>query len=183
MISTAPVSTTSDERTFTVSSWLFGMPTIAEMADVDINHVHFAESLVPHLSGGKDDPLRAVFAEGGYDPFEPQASEGNAKSINSLGGKKSPYYPKLLQQLERPESVCRSIMMRHRNYKYIRRSLMGNELYDMDADPRELTNMINDPASAEVIADMDRRMLDWYLTTSDAVRSDPDNRWAKPKWD
>jgi arylsulfatase A-like enzyme len=40
-----------------------------------------------------------------------------------------------------------------------------DELYDLSADPYELDNRIDDPAYADVLADMRRRMRDWMERT------------------
>ncbi|OPZ86279.1 MAG: Arylsulfatase [bacterium ADurb.Bin429] len=43
------------------------------------------------------------------------------------------------------------------------------ELYDLDADPWEMTNLFFDPAYAEVVHDLRKEMLDWLVTTTRPV--------------
>ena len=132
---------------------------------------------MPQVMGAPGDPERAVFCEGGYDPREPHCSEGTLRpSTRHLLEPTFIYYPKCIQQQEHPESVCRSVMMRTGRYKLVRRSLGPHEFYDLRADPDELVNRYQDEAFRETIRDMERQMLDWYLTTSDIVPMEENHR-------
>jgi arylsulfatase A-like enzyme len=52
----------------------------------------------------------------------------------------------------------------------------AEELYDVDADPHELTNLAGDPEYARVLADMRRALSGWTKGTGDALpdRISPD---------
>jgi len=152
------------------------MATTMELAGVEVKHTHFSTSLVPQLHGEKGDPGRAAYAEGGYDVHEPHCFEGRQERFDIPPDVTGIYYPKGLQQQEKPESVCRSTMMRTLDYKLIRRTLGVNELYDMKEDPRELSNVYYDEAYGRVRAELEDRMLDWYLRTADVVPPDRDPR-------
>jgi choline-sulfatase len=128
------------------------------------------------LQGEKGDADRAVYAEGGYDAHEPHCFEGRQARFDIPADVKGIYYPKGLQQQERPESVCRSTMIRTLDHKLIRRSTGVNELYDMRDDPRELDNLYYDESYAQVTSKLEDRMLDWYVRTADAVPFDRDPR-------
>ncbi len=145
------------------------MPTTLELAGIEAQHTHFARSMVPQLNGAAGDPGRVVFAEGGYDPHEPHCFEGkNApQDIGSNPG--GIYWPKGLQQQERPDTVCRSTMIRTATHKLVRRSNGEHELYDLVQDPLELANCYHDPAVAAVRQDLLERLLDWYIHTGDCV--------------
>lgn len=145
------------------------MATVLELAGVEARHTHFSRSLVPQLCGAPGDPDRAVFCEGGYDTHEPQAFEGRPQSGVLFTDPRNIYYPKGLQQQERPESVCRSTMLRTATHKLIRRTDGLDELYDLQADPLELDNRYDDPELAHVRAALERRMLNWLIHTSDVV--------------
>jgi N-sulfoglucosamine sulfohydrolase len=41
------------------------------------------------------------------------------------------------------------------------------ELYDLGKDPNELRNVANDPAYAEILADLRQRLLTWRRETND----------------
>ena len=151
------------------------MATVLDLAGVEAQHTHFAQSLVPQLGGAPGDADRAVFAEGGYDPHEPHAFEGRAndgifREVTHI------YYPKGIQQQEHPESVCRAVMMRTLDYKLVRRPLGVSELYDLRTDPRELRNVYADPAYAAIRAHMEAGLLDWTIRTADVVPVGEDPR-------
>jgi len=151
------------------------VPTTLELAGIEAQHTHAARSLTPQLKGAPGDPGRAVFAEGGYDTFEPHCLEGKAAD-GICGNPEGVYYPKGLQQQERPESVCRSAMIRTATHKLIRRTSGEHELYDLRDDPDELHNRFTDPACETVRQGLQERMLDWYVRTSDVTPFDADPR-------
>jgi arylsulfatase A-like enzyme len=67
-------------------------------------------------------------------------------------------------------------MCRTQRYKHVHRLYELDELYDLQEDPQELHNRIDDPALAAVQAGMHQRLLDFYLETSDVVPHKPDQR-------
>lgn len=156
------------------------MATMLALADVEAQHTHFAQSLVPQLHGAPGDPDRAVFAEGGYDPHEPHAFEGRGNAA-IFRDPTQIYYPKGLQQQEHPESVCRATMMRTLDYKLVRRPLGVSELYDLRNDPQELHTVYDDSAYADVRTAMEAGMLDWIIRTADTVPVDEDPRGLPPQ--
>ncbi len=156
------------------------MATVLELAGVEARHTHFAQSLAAQLGGAPGDPTRAVYAEGGYDPHEPHAFEGRGNA-GIFRDATSLYYPKGLQQQERPASVCRAVMLRTLDYKLVRRPLGVSELYDLRADPRELRNVYADPAYAVTRARLEAQMLDWTIRTADVVPVDEDPRGLPPQ--
>ncbi len=152
------------------------MPTVLELADLKANHTHFAKSLVSQLKGASGDPDRAVFCEGGYDLHEPNCFEGYMGRNDPLNMPGNIYYPKLIQQQESPESVCRTTMIRTLSHKLVKRTSGENELYDLINDPRELTNLYHHDGCSGKRAELEGRMLDWYIKTSDTVPLNDDPR-------
>ena len=152
------------------------MPTTLELAGVEARHTHFARSLAPQLTGAPGDAERAVFCEGGYDPHEPHCFEGRWADYDIPRSPAHIYYPKGLQQQEHPESVCRATMLRTLTHKLVRRTHGVNELYDLTEDPRELRNVYDDPAHATVRAELEARMLEWYIGTADVTPWDENPR-------
>lgn len=150
------------------------MASAMDLAGLPIKHTHFARSFVPQLGGDADDKERFVFAEGGYDTNEPHAFEG--RWVRDNPNIESIYYPKGLQQQQVPDSVCRATMIRSLNHKLVRRTAGQDELYDLQDDPRELRNLIDDPAMRETRADLEGSMLDWFMRTSDTVPVERDAR-------
>lgn len=143
--------------------------TILDLAGVRAAHTHFSRSLVDQIEGAPGDPDRAVFAEGGYDAFEPHCFEGRGVGGEANWGPDHIYAPKLAQQQEYPETVCRSVMVRTAGRKLVRRSTGAHELYDLAQDPRELTNVYDEPTYATSRAALEQQLLDWYLRTSDVT--------------
>ncbi len=157
------------------------VPTLLNLADIEIQHTHYGRDLGPMLRGDSsagedeiDDGIprsfrgNVVFAEGGYgtnEPFE----------IEQITNKKAnPYYPKYIQQYEHRLSVCRATMMRTSKYKLILRTDPTDldhhsEFYCLEDDPRELRNRYSDPDFSGVIRQLKDLMLLWYIETSDAI--------------
>ncbi len=152
------------------------LPTILELAGIPSRHTHFARSLLPQLSGAPGDPERAAFAEGGYDLQEPHCFEGYPPRGEKIMHPGHVYYPKLAQQQEVPESVCRSVMVRTRSHKLVRRSSGAHELYDLSRDPRETTNVYARPEYEHARGALENRLLEWYLRTSDVTPEDENPR-------
>lgn len=153
------------------------MATMLDFAQIKNDETNYACSLRPQLLGGKGDPDRAVFCEGGYDPCETHCNEGYPKPGTSfMQQKETIYYPKGLQQLEHPESVCRGVMIRTMTRKLILRSDGENELYDLCNDPCELHNVYDASAYEADRLMLSQRLLMWYLRTSDAVPLFEDSR-------
>lgn len=148
------------------------MATTLDLANIPAQHTHFARSLVPQLGGAAGDPDRAVFSEGGYDPHEPHAFEGRTGGGAGFRDPSHIYYPKGRLQQDIPESVCRSTSIRTRTHKLVRRPLGVSELYDLQADPRELHNVYGDAEYAGVQRALENRMMDWYIHTADVVPFD-----------
>ena len=145
------------------------MPTVLELAGIEPNHSFFANSLVQQLKGDSGDPNRAVYTEGGYDhPQDDWCFEGRESVHKSLLDETNIYYPKIILQKEEPETVCRSTMIRTMSYKLIMRTKQLNELYDLKNDPEELNNVYEDSRYQDIRNELEKRMLEWYIKTSDA---------------
>ena len=67
-------------------------------------------------------------------------------------------------------------MCRTATHKYIRHQYEQDELYDLQKDPREEHNCINDPAYADILLALRERMLHWYMETCDVVPHNTDTR-------
>ncbi len=59
-------------------------------------------------------------------------------------------------------------MIRTRNWKYVHRYPYGpNELYDLDSDPNEARNLIDDPAQVARVAGLKRQLDAWFVRYTD----------------
>ena len=139
------------------------MATLLDMAGIKIKHTQFAHSLVAQLHNIGDNPEATVYSEGGYDKNEPQCFE----NLNLPGS--HIYYPKVHLQMTDPTSITRTSMIRTSDYKLILRPDGLSEFYDMKKDPREIQNDFNDPQYAEIKDQLRKRLLDWYIRTSDVT--------------
>jgi choline-sulfatase len=153
------------------------MATIMEDAGIKARHTHYVHSLLPQLGGREGDMGRAFFCEGGYNRNEPHCNPGTNANTRNLRHPEAPYYPKMMQQREEPETVGRGTMIRTLAHKLVLRSYGDHELYDLEKDPRELCNVYGRNEYAGVQAELERRMLEWYIATSDSVPTDEDPRW------
>ena len=60
-------------------------------------------------------------------------------------------------------------MVRTAAWKYVHDPLGdSDELYDLAADAWELTNVVDDPANRDVLAELRLRLADWSIRTEDS---------------
>jgi arylsulfatase A-like enzyme len=136
------------------------VPTICELAEVELGHVQFGRSLVPLLEGRSTQHRDAAFSEGGFRPDEEAQNELRAAY---------PYDVKTTLLHDQPELVGRAVAIRTDAWTYIHRTTEADELYDRAHDPAETTNVAGDPERAGIATDLRERMLDWLVETSDVV--------------
>lgn len=148
--------------------------TVEDLLGIEPNHTHFGKSLLPLIKGEADEHRDAVFSEGGRLHGETHCMELESTDQQQPGAL---YYPRLsLQRSEGPEHT-KAIMCRTKDYKYVQRLYEDDELYDLNADPDEVTNRIHDPELKEVLLELKERLLTFHLATSDVVRHKPDARF------
>ena len=152
------------------------MPTMLESAEIEPQHLFFGKSLWPALKGENGDPERVVYGDGGYDVHEPYCFEGWGTRDADIMFPGGVYYHKALQQQEHPESVCRTTMMRTLTHKLIYRTSGDCELYDLEKDPRELHNVYYKTEYQGIVQEMEAKLLNWYVKTSDTVPMTSDSR-------
>lgn len=142
--------------------------TVCDMTGIETEYVQFGKSLLPTLAGNevhKD----AVFCEGGRVHKETWAMEQGHGPV-------SPYYPRLSEQCKEGPQHTKATMIRMGNLKYVKRLYEKDELYDLDKDPLELNNIIDDPAYELAVLRMKDRMLTFYQETGDIVPNRRDKR-------
>jgi len=148
--------------------------TIYEMTGIQPAYDHFGKSLIELLIGQRDDHRDAAFCEGGRLIGETQAMELESKSSQNPEGL---YYPRMsLQNSDERPWHTKAAMCRTAELKYVRRFYEQDELYNLDKDPQETNNIIEDPAYGKALSDLKERMLDWYMETCDVVPMGPDQR-------
>lgn len=147
--------------------------TVEDLTGIKPKHTHFGRSLLPVVAGKTDYHRDAVFCEGGRLHGEIHCME--LESVDSQVPE-GLYWPRLsLQACEGPEHT-KAVMIRTYRYKYVRRLYEDDELYDLQQDPMELHNRIDDPALSAILADLKERLLTFYLETCDVVPFETDKR-------
>jgi arylsulfatase A-like enzyme len=146
-------------------------PTVMELAGLEPRHTQFGRSLLPLISGDAGEHRAAVFAEGGQMPWERHALE-------DVWPEGSIYHEKTRIQHDDPTTLAKAAMVRTRRWKYVARLAGREELYDLEADPGELRNRIDDAGLQEVVAGLRSELLRWFLETGDDVPFDKDSRRA-----
>jgi len=148
--------------------------TVEAMTGIEPPHTHFGRSLVDVITGATDEHRDAAFCEGGRLHGERHCMELESTSSQEPDGL---YWPRVnLQSSEGPEHT-KAVMCRTKDYKYVRRLYESDELYDLRADPMELTNRIDDESLSEVLSGLKDRLLTFYLETGDVVPHGTDKRW------
>lgn len=142
--------------------------TLADMCGFEISYTQFGKSLV-HVINGDEEHKDAVFCEGGRIHGEEQAMEKGH-------GPDSPYWPRLSTQSSEGPEHTKAVMCRMGNIKYTMRLYEKDELYDLDKDPLELDNRIDDPEYKEIITQFKERILYYYMETTDFVPKGKDQR-------
>jgi arylsulfatase A-like enzyme len=148
------------------------MATCLELAGIEARHTHFARTLSPQLHGEPGDAQRAAFCEGGYNVYEPQCFE----PLQDFTSPENIYYPKVSLQNKHPETVTRTTMIRTSDKKLILRPDGQSELYDLAKDPRELHNIYGERSYASAQSQLEARLLNWYIRTSDVAPRQRDPR-------
>ena len=147
--------------------------TVEELTGIKPGHTHFGRSLIPVIVGAKDEHRDAVFCEGGRLHGEKHCMELESVDSTVPTGL---YWPRVgLQNQEGPEH-SKAVMIRTARYKYVRRLYEKDELYDLQEDPSELNNRIDDPSVSGVLQELKDRLLKFYLETGDVVPHQTDER-------
>ncbi|MFW6060527.1 MAG: sulfatase-like hydrolase/transferase [Phycisphaeraceae bacterium] len=146
--------------------------TVFDLTGIEPDWYHFGRSLMPVITGETDTHRDAAFCEGGMLPGEVLWDEFHDQKF----GKTSEYWPTQSVLIENLPSTTKATMCRTQRYKYVHRLTEKDELYDLEADPTESTNRIDDPTLAEVHARLKQRTMDFYLETADVMPRDLDRR-------
>jgi arylsulfatase A-like enzyme len=142
--------------------------TIADMAGIKLPYKQFGVSLMEAVKGSESHK-DAVFCEGGR-------LHGEEHCMEKGHGPLSPYWPRLDTQCSEGPEHTKAVMIRMGTLKYIRRLYETDELYDLEKDPMELNNIINDMGYQDVIIKLKERLLTFFLETGDYVPNRRDIR-------
>ena len=71
--------------------------------------------------------------------------------------------------LDLPADQARAYMIRTERWKYVHYTGFRPQLFDLTEDPDELTDVATDPANAEVLREMEGKLLDRVLSRKNRV--------------
>lgn len=151
--------------------------TAMDMAGVAPSHSHFGRSLTPVLADRSTRVRPFVCCEGGRLPGETHCDEYHGKGPGNVASPNIVYWPKMKAQSD-DEAHAKGVMLRDEHYKYVCRITGEDELYDLDSDPQEMTNRIDDPALSGVLARMQVSLMRWMIETADVVPLKRDERFT-----
>jgi arylsulfatase A-like enzyme len=148
------------------------LPTMLELAHVEVQHSHFGRSFVSSLADPTANGARTfVCTEGGFRREDEHLFERPAGEYALKGA---------LQHAE-PELVGKAFCLRTRAWSYVWRQYESEELYDRVADPHEMRNLLADggraPALESTVTALRSKLLHWLADTSDVVPWQADPRF------
>ena len=138
------------------------MPTLLGLAGLPIPPRTQGKPLPATGLPGADEPREAVFAE--YGAGGPRVTLADLERRPPVPGQRT-----VMTFLRAREAEGRMKMVRTHRWKHVHDPLGDlDELYDLQADPWELTNLYGRPEYSEVVDEMRLRLLDWSVKTEDA---------------
>lgn len=137
--------------------------------------------LVKPTKGGEARPVRddrfvstcdihaTILGLAGVDTMPPGAD--GCSFASALEGKPLPDWPDCVvtEGAGLESAMFTQRMIRKGPYKYVFNCGDLDELYDLREDPHELRNRINDPASADALAEMRASLADWMVRHEDGL--------------
>lgn len=145
------------------------MPTLLELAQIDVKHTHFGKSLVKALSDPETTIRDCAFSEGGYTLGEEHLMEKPSGEYTNKGE----------LQHEQPQAAGKTACMRTHDYTYVYRLYEDDELYDRAADPQERINLIHSPDLESTAQKLKAKMFDWMYSTADVIPWKGDPRFPR----
>ncbi len=151
--------------------------TAMDLAGVRPSHTHFGRSLLPVLRDRGAVVRDYACCEGGRLPGETHCDEYHSPDGREADPR-DVYWPKKKAQSD-PVAHSKGIMLREKRFKYVSRLLGRDELYDMETDPGETTNLIDLPEMRDTVAEMRFSLMKWLQATGDIVPYEADRRFTR----
>ena len=142
-------------------------PTICDLLGLEPPAWLQGASMMPLIRGEKDQIRDEIFAEVTYHAaYEPKRAVRTRrfKYIRRFDGRTSPVLPNC------DDSLSKDVWL---GGGWGERELEAERLYDLIFDPNETDNLAADPAMAETLADMRRRLDRWMAATDDPLLRGP----------
>lgn len=150
--------------------------TVYELTGIEPGYSLFGKSLLPLVRGEESaaDHRDAVFCEGGRLSGETHCMERESKGSKSSS---DTYWPRISLQIDDDGPYhTKAAMCRTTRFKYVMRLYETDELYDLENDPGETSNLIDDPALESTLNALRYQLLKWYMETADVVPFMTDSR-------
>lgn len=141
--------------------------TVAALAGFSLAEDDYGRSLV-HLFEREEPHKPFVIAEGGRMEREAQCMDGNHAEGHL-------YWARTSEQMKMPQHT-KAVMIRNERYKYICRLYESDEFYDLESDPYECENRIDDEKCAEKIRELKELLLYKMIASCDYVPRKIDRR-------
>ncbi len=154
-----PGQVPSDKRDNSMVNLIDVAPTLLKLQDIEIPRSMHGEVL-PTVTDAE--PRDAAFSE--YGAGGPPFRMADLERLPQPYGRRT-----LMQSLQWREAEGRRKMVRTCKWKYVH-DPMGDrdELYDLENDPWEVENIVDNPSNREALAEMRLRLADWSIKTEDA---------------
>jgi arylsulfatase A-like enzyme len=140
-------------------------PTVCEHLEIPRPSFLQGVSLLPLLRGEVRDVREEIFAGSTWHAaYEPQRAVRTArhKYIRRWGDRRTP----VLANTD--DGPSKELLLRN---GWAEREIPQEQLYDVFFDPNEADNLVEDPAHAEVLADLRARLQAWMDDTEDPLLS------------
>lgn len=142
--------------------------TIADLTNIKLSEPCFSRSLVPTLIDKDIQIHDFVHCEGGRLNYETHCKDAGHEQTNL-------YWARTSLQEKIPEHT-KAIMIRNKDYKYVYRLYEKNEFYDLNNDPFEKDNLIENKEYSQIINYFNAQLLKHFIETSDYVPFQRDER-------
>ena len=164
LIIRAPGSFTKEGRGRVVEAFTENidvMPTILDMLGCEVPLQCDGRSLTPFLTGDEPDDWR-------------KEVHWEIDFRDVLNGKPE-------QELGLRLDACSLCVLRDRRYKYVHFTDLPPLLYEIAADPNELTNLAGDPDHAGVVAEYAQKMLSWRMVHEERTLTGISKDFERPR--
>ncbi|WP_232494537.1 sulfatase [Novosphingobium kaempferiae] len=153
------------------------MPTLCEAMGAPIPHGVQGRSLLPLMCGEAypEAEFRSIYAEAGLGGLYYEQSDNVPPSI---AGKQDDGFDELNMVTQSGNQK----MVRMGKWKLIYDMMGYGQLYDLDRDPDELTNLFNRPEVAAEQGTLLAELLMWTVRNQDSLPTGPQFRKYQTKW-
>ena len=142
-------------------------PTLCDYLGIEPPDWLQGVSLMPLVRGEAEEVREELFAEvnwhAAYEPLR-AARTTRWKYIKRYDGRTRPVLPNC------DDGLTKTVWMDH---GWAERPVYGEALFDLVFDPNETDNLCDDPAHADVLADMRARLQRWMEQTDDPLLKGP----------